>query len=182
MTEKAAFLEFWHSRYPQTPPVSYLFKQRLADRWVRIHSLPKAKRYADTIAEWAILLHRQMTVMSDLLGGAAQARMVINSCTASHPLPKMKPVTYLGAFAVEEDPGSGARVHARLVTASLDGKSLTPLLKRIADDRLRAFFAGGNCLIAPYDGGMDVILENADACREFKAKYADWLSERADGL
>jgi hypothetical protein len=182
MTEKPAFLKFWHSRYPQTPPITYLFKQRLTDRWARIHSLPQAKRYADTQAEWDILLHRQRTVMSDLLGDVTQARMVLNSHTASHPLPKLKPVTYLGAFAVEADPESGARVHAHLVTAGLDGKSLTPLLKRVADDRLRAFFIGGNCLIAPYDGGMDVILENADACQAFKAKYADWLSERAEGL
>jgi hypothetical protein len=182
MTEKSAFLDFWQSRYPQTPPVSYLFKQRLTDRWARIHSLPKAKRYADTKSEWEILLHRQMTVMSDLLGDAALVRMVINSYTASHPLPELKPVTYLGAFAVEADPESGAHVHAHLVTTGFDAKSLTPLLKRVADDRIRVFFVGANCLIAPYDGGMDVILENADACREFKAKYAEWLSERADGL
>jgi hypothetical protein len=182
MTEKSAFLQLWQSRYPQTPSVSHLFKQRLTDRWARIHSLPKAKRYADTKAEWDILLHRQTTVMSDLLGDVTQVRMVLNSYTASHPLPKMKPVAYLGDFADETDPESGERVHAHLVTVGLDGKSLTPLLKLVADDRLRAFFVGGNCLIAPYDGGMDVILENAAVCREFKPKYAEWLSERADGL
>jgi hypothetical protein len=182
MTEKSAFLQLWQSRYPQTPPVSYLLKQRLTDRWARIHSLPKAKRYADTNAEWEVLLHRQVTVMSDLLGDAAQVRMVLNSYKASHPLPKMKPVTYLGEFADDADHESSARVHAHLVITGLDGKSLTPLLKLVADDRLRAFFVGGNCLIAPYDGGMDVILENVAVCREFKAKYAVWLSERADGL
>jgi hypothetical protein len=182
MTKRADFLRFWQSSYPQTPPVSYLFKRRLADRWARIHSLPQAKRYADTEAEWETLLRRQNAVMKDLLGDWTQADMVFNSYSASNPVASLNRVIYLGAFAVGADPEEDAPVHTHLVTLSLDEKSLDPLLRQIADDRLRAFFIGKNCLIAPYDGGMDLILENVDACQAFKEKYADWLSERADGL
>jgi hypothetical protein len=182
MTKRAEFLRFWQSSYPQTPPVTYLFKHHLPERWARIHSLPQAKRYADTKAEWEILLRRQHAVMKDLLGDWTQADMVFNSHTASNPVPSLKPVTYLGAFAVGENPEEDTPVHAHLVTLSLDEKSLDPLLRQIADDQLRAFFIGKNRLIAPYDGGMDLILESAPACKAFKEKYADWLSERADGL
>jgi hypothetical protein len=181
MKERAAFLGFWQSRYPQTPPINYLFKHRLPERWTRIHSLPDAKRYAETSAEWETLLHRQRTVIADLLGDLAHVKMVINSYTPSHPFTEMRPVTFLGAFADENDT-ERAPVHAHLVTASLDERALNPLLRQIADEQLRAFFISTNCLIAPYDGGMDLILENAAACNAFKDKFSAWLSDRPDGL
>jgi hypothetical protein len=37
-------------------------------------------------------------------------------------------------------------------------------------------------LIAPYDGGVDVILKDLHSCSVFKKKFKDWLSKREDGL
>jgi hypothetical protein len=37
-------------------------------------------------------------------------------------------------------------------------------------------------LFAPYDGGVDMILENSEQRDEFKAKYKDWLSSYPQGL
>jgi hypothetical protein len=39
----------------------------LKGRWLRIHSLPDAKRYAETPEDWDILLHRQNNVFADLM-------------------------------------------------------------------------------------------------------------------
>jgi hypothetical protein len=50
------FQEFWQKNYPETPPTAHAFKHYLPTRWVRIHSLPESKRYADTAAEWKTLL------------------------------------------------------------------------------------------------------------------------------
>jgi hypothetical protein len=182
MSDAAEFLRFWQSAYPQTPPVDYLFKRCLTARWARIHSLPDSKRYADTPDEWETLLNRQRAVIRDLLRGETEARMVVNSYTASHPLPAMLPVTYLGTFSDEADPEPSAPVHAHLVTANLSEASLTPVLKRIANDELRAFIIGKTSLVAPYDGGVDLVLETPAACAAFKKKYARWLSGRPDGL
>lgn len=179
MISKPDFLLRWQTSYRETPPINYLFKQRLPGRWARIHSLPAAKRYAETPAEWETLLSRQYTVIDDLTAGQKQALMVINSYTASRPMPGKTPAINLGSFSPDPE---AVPVHAHLVTASLDKRSLLPILKRIAGDQLRAFFVGETCLIAPYDGGMDLILESPAACQAFKLKYADWLSERADGL
>lgn len=54
----------------------------------------------------------------------------------------------------------------------------------IANWELSAFFVAldGQVIIAPYDGGVDVILKDEptrDACRE---KYRDWLSAHESGL
>ncbi|MDJ1503014.1 DUF3885 domain-containing protein [Xanthocytophaga agilis] len=66
---KEQFTIFWSSTFPDTLPISHYFKYDYSDRWFRIHSLPESKRYADNEEEWNILLHRQNTIISDLLGG-----------------------------------------------------------------------------------------------------------------
>ena len=39
-----------------------------------------------------------------------------------------------------------------------------------------------NCILAPYDGGMDIIVESQEKRDELKVKYKDWLSTREDGM
>ncbi|WP_431605217.1 DUF3885 domain-containing protein [Acinetobacter seifertii] len=58
------------------------------------------------------------------------------------------------------------------------------LLKKIADDEVRAFMISfeQNIIIAPYDGGIDFIIFNDAKRNELINKYKDWLSPRADGL
>ncbi|WP_200926706.1 DUF3885 domain-containing protein [Sphaerimonospora mesophila] len=53
----------WRERWPLCPPLAYELKNAYHDRWVRFHSLPDSKRYADDEAEYAILLHRYNTVL-----------------------------------------------------------------------------------------------------------------------
>lgn len=62
------FNKLWISNYPETVPISYLFKHDSADRWFRIHSLPDSKRYPDNDEEWELLLKRQNTIITDLFG------------------------------------------------------------------------------------------------------------------
>ena len=38
------------------------------------------------------------------------------------------------------------------------------------------------CVIAPYDGGVDVIVDSTEKRDRLKAKYVDWLSDREDGM
>jgi hypothetical protein len=51
----------------------------------------------------------------------------------------------------------------------------------IAEDRARAFFNGPDCPVAPYDGGIEIILKNVQARLAFKDRFNGWLSARSDG-
>ncbi len=60
-----------------------------------------------------------------------------------------------------------------------------PILRLVADDVLaNVIFVNPDCrwLLHPYDGGIDVIAESSSARDRIKARHADWLSLRADGL
>ena len=58
------------------------------------------------------------------------------------------------------------------------------ILKAIADDKIRAMFVSptSKCVIAPYDGGVDVIVGSTEKRDNLKAKYKKWLSFRKDGM
>ena len=65
---KEDFQKLWTLNYPDTVPISYLFKHDYTDRWFRIHSLPESKRYPEDENEWQVLLSRQNEIITDLFG------------------------------------------------------------------------------------------------------------------
>ena len=58
------------------------------------------------------------------------------------------------------------------------------ILKDIANWVTTAMFisVAANCVIAPYDGGMDVLVKDTATRNRYKEKYGDWLSKREDGM
>lgn len=192
------FQQLWTLNYPDTVPISHLFKHDYADRWFRIHSLPESKRYADNDAEWEVLLSRQNELMTDLLGADGPVFLVTGD--------------YCGRDEEETQPRSREEVFKRYAFTRLDAIDVfkldlllheeveiykpayaptiwkqgghDELLREIADDNARAFFVSFDkqVIIAPYDGGIDVVVKDSATKEHYKAKYRDWLSDREDGL
>jgi hypothetical protein len=173
------FRQFWAANYPETLPINYLFKHNLKSRWLRIHSLPESKRYAETEEEWAILLERQNTIIDDLIGQNSVVKVVVNFIETDSFLFKMYDFTNLGVFKDEEN----ETVFQTFIFETVwQTNSLNLMLREIADDHLRAFTIGKDCLIAPYDGGVDIIFKDSATRDFYKSKYKLWLSAREDGL
>jgi hypothetical protein len=189
------FRSFWEQNFLDCPPVSYLFKHRLAERWFRFHSLPESKRYAENKSEVAQLLMRQNTALIDLIG-TGECVLVLGKYCSSPPLVD----SILSDFGFQEflrlskqdfDP-SRLELDEEPIYLSLfctvhhlEHGSLDDVLLDVADWKIVNFFVV-NCdrqrIFAPYDGGVDVILENAEKRDEFKVKYQDWLSSHPQGL
>jgi hypothetical protein len=173
------FLTYWQQLYPETLPINYLFKERLRTRWARIHSLPEAKRYAETKAESDAILQRQNVVIDHLILQGTPIRMVINSIEIDNYLFKSFDLEPVGVFQeADEEPSFETYVFE----TTWESQTLNPFLIMIADDQMRAFIIGPECLIAPYDGGMDIILKDPHTCWSFKRQFKDWVSKRPDGL
>lgn len=68
----------WQERWPLSPPLAHELKNLYPDRWVRFHSLPGSKRYAEDEAEYEILLHRHNTVLNELF---AERRVYVVSAS-----------------------------------------------------------------------------------------------------
>ncbi|MDJ0367636.1 hypothetical protein QMK33_21020 [Hymenobacter sp. H14-R3] len=192
----AQFDTFWRTTYPETGPISHLFKHVYPDRWFRIHSLPELQRYATSEAEQVIVLNRQNYLLNNLLGNNAEILLVTGEYAYDgvvFPTEDTSVLSDLLFTATERidlhrlNPGEhkpGEYYQPRFSEQIWKMKGFNPLLKEIADGRTSAFFISQRtaCLLAPYDGGVDVVLKD-EATRDFYRKaYQAWLSPLRSGL
>jgi hypothetical protein len=185
---------FWKSTYPDTVPVAHHFRHDYSHRWFRIHSLPDSQRYPSNQEDWEILLARQNTILNDLLANESPILIVTED---DHPdLPPIDKVKSIQSFTFTRLEPIDLYLHSRkeyekgvIYTPMFTEQiwyydKFTELIKDIAEWKLVAFFISieNNCIVAPYDGGMDIILKDSQTRDFYKAKYERWLSPRNDGL
>jgi hypothetical protein len=121
------FLENWQRAYPETPPINYLFKSRLPKRWARIHSLPDAKRYPESNAEWDVLLKRQNAVIDYLVQQGAPITGVWNWLEPDCHIFTSFNLTRLGEFRHDE-----AAIESRQLEDHRESGANNPFLMMIA--------------------------------------------------
>lgn len=51
----STFYKLWRNAFGETAPIGYQLKDIFPERWLRVHSLPESKRYADSKEEYAII-------------------------------------------------------------------------------------------------------------------------------
>lgn len=192
------FITFWTSAYPKTVVLSYYFKYDYVDRWFRIHSLPKSKRYAEDEEEWQLLLDRQNTIITDLLGNGEEFLLVTGDAemegyTELDPLSEVKSIqnfsftflTPIDLHKLSPEEYEEGHIYKPMFSQQIwQLNKFNDLLKDIANDEHRAFLVStqNNCIVAPYDGGIDFIVKDQQTKEALKQKYSEWLSDRDDGL
>jgi hypothetical protein len=183
----------WRLHFGDLPAVAHLMRRHLQGRWLRIHSLPDSKRYAEDESEFAELARRHNLVATEILGSSdvllvAHARGDIDdfrSAYATFDWAQRSGLANAEPTMVQnvDDPAE------RLVL----GYSRIPWTPGSWDDLLRdvANYVVPSVVIynslsgevyAPYDGGADVFVRNADRVTELRTRWQDWMSTRPDGL
>jgi hypothetical protein len=185
------FFEHWRRNYGEAPLVGHVLRARFPRRWLRIHSLPGSKRYAETEAEHREILRRQHRVLDDLIGQGGRCELVFGDYDDEERLPEAVRAALrslgpapLGVLSAEE---SGLEVDVPLRKASISWRhpALDVILLAVADDVLETpllVSTERRCVVAPYDGGVDLIVESEELRDELKARYASWLSRHPAGL
>jgi hypothetical protein len=188
------FTKYWQTRYPEALPINYELKTVYPDRWFRIHSLPESKRYAENESEYQIIFNRQNILINDLFGDNTDIIISFGLYTDDLSSDNYKELTDFGEFDKiqtislhKERPDEYEdETYFDIYIKSEQWKmnSNNEILKGIADDEIRAMFIcpAKDCIIAPYDGGVDIIVNSTEKRDKLKQKYKDWLSEREDGL
>ena len=188
------FNKYWDKNYPESNPIGHELRSVYPNRWLRIHSLPESKRYAESENEYQIILDRQNKLISELIGenseiiivsGQYETELTDEISTELYDygkFEKCRTIELHKVYPEEHEDEYFYDVYYRLDIWKRNSKN--ELLKNIADDKLRAMFVcpKRNCIVAPYDGGMDIVVDSQEKRDEIKAKYKNWLSEREDGL
>ncbi|MEU7144945.1 hypothetical protein ABZ942_36270 [Nocardia sp. NPDC046473] len=186
-------LRRWEERWVAGPPVAHALRYAYPERWVRFHSLPKSKRYADTEDEYAVVLDRYNTVLDELFGG--EVVYVITVDWSDTPLPPTHPhpaarwhperATYWTTFCTEPDPEYLTYTHFYVSQTPWERGCLDELLRTVADDVISGVLITDLALqriYHPYDGGADVILSTTEERDRMRSRHAEWLSSHPLGL
>jgi hypothetical protein len=177
----------WRTRWDRSP-IAYQLRGWHADRWVRFHSLPESKRYADTEDEYEIILDRHHRVLDQL--GAQEGLYVIATYFEDEEGRVAPDPRHLGAvpwLTIEPGDDSPFEDAQRLYVSmtSFDRQTLDPLLRGVADGEIFDVIIAPmdlRWLYHPYDGGADVIAPTAHDRDVLKNRHADWLSTHPAGL
>ncbi len=191
---REGFNKYWETEYPEAYPINHELKWIYKDRWFRIHSLPKSKRYAESNAEYQTIFNRQNKIISDLIGeenaiiisfGLYADDNTNNNYKELTDFKKFKKVRTIDLHKIRpEEYGTGMYFDLYIKNDFWKSGTKNEILRAIADDEIRAMFIcpSRKCIIAPYDGGIDIIVKSTEKRDELKNKYKDWLSERKDEM
>lgn len=180
------FATDWRASFGDALPAGFLCREALADRWLRIHSLPESKRYAETEVERTELLDRQNAAANYVLGDDADCHLLITRFGENRawsfeelPLNGRTPMHFLSA-GDEDDEFQFFDLPVRWQKGAFN-----ELLLAVADDRTGpVLFADvqRRRIYAPYDGGADLFFPSTEAAQLAREHFQDWLSAREDGL
>lgn len=67
----------WARSWPDADPIGHQVRAAYPDRWIRFHTLPGSKRYAEPVGEYAEIARRQRVVLAELLGERTAEDLVI---------------------------------------------------------------------------------------------------------
>ena len=152
--------------------------------WVRFHSLPRSKRYADSDAEDRTIVRRTLAVLDALNVDAEELWVVCNSWSSRRVTPaQLDPITrralvdaqWVGSHENLEP--TDQLVEWVSVLAANDAR-LGDVILAAAEDRNPASFAPPDFawLLRQYDGGCDVWVQSAAQRDALAETFASWLS------
>ena len=189
----------WKQAWGDCPPIGSDLRGSLRDTWVRFHSLPGSKRYADTEDEYAELLHRHQAVIAELIRdqdtdtGADLLVVAASWSGGPEPCPLEAEVSaampgacyWTSALTDDSDPSDPMWEHLWVAATRLDDDHLARLLRLVADDiavDVIVTSAVMAWLYHPYNGGADVIAATAEQRDQLRDRHREWLSRHPSGL
>ncbi|MFI7060217.1 hypothetical protein ACIBL3_04475 [Kribbella sp. NPDC050124] len=183
-----AMTEAWQRNWSEADPIGHRLRGPYCERWVRFHSLPESKRYADSPEEYAEIIRRHRTVLAELPGeNAPEHLVVIAEDWGPRDLATGWSKTHVpGAWPwrrVEGDEPDLGLCYLWVRTGLTDSQ-LNVLLTAVADDKAHVVLAAPDLswLFCPYDGGADVILPDVPTRDAIRDRHTDWLPALPSGL
>ena len=194
--ELDALTRRWSDRWSDCRPIGHEVRGCARDRWVRFHSLPESKRYADTVDEYAEIMRRHLTVLNALLEAIGRRRGVVVIVAAwsqrAEPAPLDRELAetfpraaYWCSILRDLDGTDEYWTHLYAGRSGLASDDLRGVLRLVADDVIADVIVSHDdleWLYHPYDGGADVIASSVEQRNELRDRHSDWLSAHPRGL
>lgn len=185
-------LAWWRSEFGEVAPRGHLLRRHLTAQWVRFHSLPGSKRYAESLDEYAEIQHRHLLIASTIF--SADEPLYVFRALNEEPKLRGKSRHQLAgrqfreAVAAVPNESLGHddedRMYVRALVSKWKPDFFEAAIRLLADwKEVGVSFVSPSTknIFCPYDGGMDIFTFSISP-EELRARFAGWLSTRPDGL
>lgn len=187
------FEQKWSHTWPQNPGIMEA-PFWTTEPWVRFHTLPNSKRYADNERETKTILMRHHALLQEL-GRNNNLYLVVPSLTGSSVAKLKNIIKNMGldlkhwrsllVDPEEKDPEYICYNHLYVGVISVLDDRLDLILKSVAEDEISGVIISPpnlEWLYFPYDGGMDIIFQSTDSRDKLKENHRDWLPSNDYGM
>jgi hypothetical protein len=180
----------WSAEFGLVEPVGFALRKALPDRWLRVHSLPGSKRYAETEAESRELLQRQNQVATAMLGFHQTCILFAAKFSDDREAPKDDHVcgiqlTNIESMSCQNEDEYEGWLHVFAACTEWRQNQFDALFLAVAEDAIGPISIANlqkKTVFAPYDGGADLFFASQESVQLSKAAWRSWLSDRQDGL
>ena len=183
----------WQKQFGETVPLGYRLRVDFADRWLRLHSLPQSKRFADGEAEYGIILQRANALCAELFGEHTKVEVLYSrpsdiSADFAHDHNDLFESNFgfdseFRSVDMSEEPADRCEWTSFCKTVIWKHGVFDKIFAKIADDELPFFLLKSPItheVLAPYAGGFDLILKSDARVQTLKSRWAAWLSAGKD--
>lgn len=171
-----------------------MLRRNPSEHWIRFHSLPESKRYAETPEETKTVLLRANALANTCLGHKVPCWLVLptfdsgdlHTATQNALIERHKaPFAFEHVERDGDDPQAEPvawKFHACLL--HWRDRAFDDLITLIANDEARALWmsATRGVVFAPYDGGCDLFASCAEEVTFLRESFPDWLSPHQERL
>jgi hypothetical protein len=195
-----AFITWRQRELRGAPLVGHRLREMFAQRWVRFHSLPGSKRYADT-TEQLSEIHRRHDMIAAALLGEGEPIVIVRTGYSESATSRVPPQDGGGQWSsegfvwfesmsmseIDGEPGEAEESHAHfwLAPSTFHAGAFEVPWTLVANDVVDGVLLVNverRCVFAPYDGGMDVIGADSFVCDSLRRDFGAWLSAHPSGL
>jgi hypothetical protein len=179
----------WRALANDAPPIAHNLRIACGPRWVRFHSLPEPRRYADSEQEYLEILRRHDAIISSF---AADGDL-LHLLTAGYSTNACPERSCIELDTLDPNPAPWRSVqldenwyyHVFRSTFRWWIGAAHSILRLVADDVVRevVFVASdGRWAYHPYDGGGDLICPDTETRDVLAARHVEWVSKHSLGL
>jgi hypothetical protein len=178
------FDAWFRAHFGTSAPVGHCLRVDHQARWLRLHSLPGSKRYAEDDDERSEVRSRAWAAASEVLPSFSPGWLVVPTYGEEPPTIRQLSLNFeQGGRYTHAQLELPILVHVAQTTWPHDG--FEALIDEIARDALRLawFSEASGEVFAPYDGGIDLIVDSPSRAQALRRRFPrDWFSTHASGL
>ncbi|MDE1995999.1 MAG: hypothetical protein KGI75_26110 [Rhizobiaceae bacterium] len=173
----------WSSFHANRKPLGWMLRSDMSLGWVRFHSLPNSKRYAENETEEGIILSRAYSLANATLGMNASCWQI--ECRKEELNPPYWDLAVSGTAATTFVDDDETQWCAHVLETIWRQGTLDSILLAIADDGTGPTMwmdRKTGRIFAPYDGGFDLLVSSPEEVNQLRMSFGDWLSDHPEGL